>query len=77
MFFFSHSSTFFLPRPISLMNIQIAPGVRRERSYFHLLSLILFLSLLQSSSYALNVPKVDDLVLGKVIASDIGQWKVP
>ena len=24
----------------------------------------------------LNVPKVDDLVLGKVVASYVGQWKV-
>ena len=25
----------------------------------------------------LNIPKVDDLVLGKVAASDVGLWKVP
>ena len=24
-----------------------------------------------------NIPQADDLVLGKVVASNVGQWKVP
>ena len=75
-FFLAYLSIILLPRPISLMNIQTATCVRRERSFFHLLSLLLFLCFNRPLT-PLNVPKVDDLVLGKVVASDVGQWKVP
>ena len=74
--FLAYLSIILLPRPISLMNIQTATCVRRERSFFHLLSLLLFLCFNRPLT-PLNVPKVDDLVLGKVVASDVGQWKVP
>ena len=76
VFFFSYSSIFLLPRPISLINIQTASGVRRERSFFRLLSLLLFLCFNRPLT-PLKVPKVDELVLGKVVASEFGQWKVP
>ena len=76
IFGFAYLYIFLLPRPISLINIQTATCVRRERSFFHLLSLLLFLCFNRPPA-PLNVPKVDDLVLGKVEASDVGQWKVP
>ena len=73
IFAFAYLYIFLLPRPISLINIQTATCVRRERSFFHLLSLLLFLCFNRPLT-PLNVPKVDDLVLGKVVASDVGQW---
>ena len=41
--FLAYLSIILLPRPISLLNIQSATCVRREHSFFHLLSLLLFL----------------------------------
>ena len=35
------------------------------------------LSQLQSSAHASELPKVDDLVLGQIVTSNVGQWKVP
>ena len=67
--FLAYLSIILLPRPISLMNIQTATCVRRERSFFHLLSLLLF-PCFNSPLKPLNVPKVDDLVLGKVVLRD-------
>ena len=58
------------------MNIQTVTCVRRVLSFFHLLSLLLFFCF-NCPLMPLNVPKVDDLVLGKVVVSDVGQWKVP
>ena len=51
-----------------------ATGVRRERSFFRLLSLLFFLCF-NSPLTLLNVPKVDDLVFGKVVASDVDSGK--
>ena len=73
--FLAYLSIILVPRPISLMNIQTVTCVRREHSFFHLLSLLLFLCF-NSPLTPLNVPKVDDLFLGKVVASDVGKWKV-
>ena len=74
-FFSAFLSIILLPRPISLMNIQTATCVRRESSFFHLLSLLLFLCFIRPLT-PLNLPKVDNLVLGKVVACHVGQWKV-
>ena len=61
--------------PISLIQIQTACA-RGQGSFFHKLFLPLFLSLNRLLTQ-LNIPKVDDLVLGKIIASNFGQKKVP
>ena len=75
IYILAYFSIILLPRPISLMNIQTATCVWRECSFFHLLSLLLFLCFNRPLT-PLNVPKVDDLVLGKVVASNVGQYKV-
>ena len=61
IFAFAYLYIFLLPRPISLINIQTATCVRRERSFFHLLSLLLFLCFNRPLT-PLKFPKV---VLGR------------
>ena len=65
-----------LARPIRLIHIQTAAGARGEGSFFRKLFLPLFLSS-NPLLTPLNIPKVDDLVLGQIVASNVGQWKVP
>ena len=61
---------------INLIKLQTAVCARREGSSFRQLFLPLFLSF-DCTLTPLNIPNVDDLVLGKVVASNVGQWKVP
>ena len=67
-----------ISQAISLMNLQTVVCMRQEGSFFCLsqLFLPLFLSF-DCTLTPLNIPNVDDLVLGKVVASNVGQWKVP
>ena len=51
-------------------------GAQREGSFFRQLFLPLFLSF-DCVLTPLNIPNADDFVFGKVVASNVGQWKVP
>ena len=65
-----------ISQAINLTKLQTAVCARREGSFFRQLFLPLFLSI-DCTLTPLNIPNVDDLVLGKVVASNVGQWKVP
>ena len=65
-----------LPGPISLINYQNAAGAQCERCFSRQLIPPIFLSFNHPLT-PLNTPKVDAIVLGKVVAIDVGQWKVP
>ena len=61
---------------MSLINLQTAAGAGRKGSFLRQLFLPLFLSF-DCPLTLLNIPNVDDLVLGKIAASNVGQWKMP
>ena len=73
---FWHIRAFLASKANQFNKYSAATGARRERSFFRLLSLLLFLCFNRPLT-PLKVPKVDELVLGKVVASEFGQWKVP
>ena len=56
----------------SVINLHIAAGARRVGSFFRQLFLPPFLSFNCPLTH-LNIPNVDDLVLGKVVANNDGQ----
>ena len=56
---------------MSLTNLQTAAGLLCEGSFHCKLFLPLFLSF-DCQPAPLNIPNIDDLVLGKVVASNVG-----
>ena len=64
-----------ISQAINLTKLQTAVCARREGSFFRRLFLPLFLSI-DCTLTPLNIPNVDDLVLGKVVASNVGHdWR--
>ena len=59
-----------LAGPIRLIHIQTAAGARGEDSFFCKLFLPLFHSF-DPLLTPLNIPKVDDIVLGQIVASNV------
>ena len=58
---------------MSLTNLQIAAGARREGSFYRWPFLTLFLSF-NCPLTPVNILNVDDLVLGKVVAINVGHY---
>ena len=71
-----NQSVLIISKPMSLTNLQTAPGAKCEASFHRsqFLSLLSFDCL--PAPQPLNIPNVDDLVLSKVVASNVGHdWR--